>query len=138
MRGNILEYSQHQDTGIISGQDGNRYNFSRSNIRTGSAPLKGALVDFEPSEGVATDIVYIITKGTSSTSRAVYIILALFFGLLGVHNFYAGRTTWGIILLLNTLLLTWFLVGANLAVAAIIILIEIIGVSTDGKGRPMT
>ena len=40
-------------------------------------------------------------------SRLVYIILAIFLGGFGVHNFYAGYTKNAVIQLLLTLLLGW-------------------------------
>lgn len=70
----------------------------------------------------------------SSKSRAAYIVLALIFGLLGVHNFYAGRSGAGIIQLLLTLLGGWL--AFPLVIVAIWVIIEIIVVNTDGRGIP--
>lgn len=138
MRGNILEYSKLEDKGTISGQDGKRYSFVRANIRTGSLPLKNALVDFEPSEGTATDIVYIITKGKSSVSRGTYIILGIFFGLLGIHNFYAGRNMIGFIQLFCAVFIGW-LTGFILSFGvAVWVLVELFTVTHDGSGRQMS
>ena len=64
-------------------------------------------------------------------SRTVYIILAIFLGGLGVHNFYAGRTGIGVAQLLITIfscgtipIWLWALVEACI-------------VTTDGNGIPM-
>ena len=40
---------------------------------------------------------------THAKSRGVYIILGLFFGCLGIHNFYAGRNGVGVAQLLITI-----------------------------------
>ena len=70
----------------------------------------------------------------SSKSRVVYIVLALIFGLLGVHNFYAGRTGSGIAQLLLTLTIGWLAVP--IVIVAIWVLVEILSVNTDGRGIP--
>lgn len=68
-------------------------------------------------------------------SRAAYIILGIFVGLLGIHNFYAGRTTVGVIQLLITLLLGW--VGLGVVIVSFWVFIEFFAVRTDGHGVPM-
>lgn len=69
-------------------------------------------------------------------SRGVYIILGLFFGCLGIHNFYAGRLGVGLAQLLITLVLGWFVVG--LVITAIWAIIELFMVKADGAGDPMS
>lgn len=44
-------------------------------------------------------------------SRGIYIVLGLFFGLLGVHNFYAGYFGRGIAQFLTVVILGWFTIG---------------------------
>lgn len=84
-------------------------------------------------------------------SRLIYILLGIFLGSLGIHNFYAGRTAPGVAQLLITLVVTpvvfcagffVFVIGA--AVAAIPyfgvyvwVLVEIVTVDRDGSGRRM-
>lgn len=71
-----------------------------------------------------------------SKSRLVYILLALFLGGLGVHNFYAGRTSAGLCQLLITLFLGWLVVPA---IAVFVwLIVDICTVTTDGSGRRMT
>lgn len=65
-------------------------------------------------------------------SRGIYIILGLFFGLLGIHNFYAGRHGIGVAQLLTVAILGWFVIG--IVVVAIWVLIELFTVKTDGAG----
>lgn len=68
----------------------------------------------------------------SAKSRGIYIILGLFFGLLGIHNFYAGRLGVGVAQLLVTVILGWFVVG--IFITAIWVLIELFTVTKDGAG----
>jgi TM2 domain-containing membrane protein YozV len=74
----------------------------------------------------------------SLRSRVVYIVLAFFFGTLGIHNFYAGRTGSAIVqlvLMLVGLATAVLLVG--FAVIAFVLfwnLVEIFFVTRDGEG----
>jgi len=65
----------------------------------------------------------------------VYILLALFLGLLGIHDFYAGHIGSGVFFLLVTLLLGWLVVP--LGICAFIIFIELFTVTTDGHKQKM-
>lgn len=71
----------------------------------------------------------------SAKSRGVYIILALFFGFLGVHNFYAGYLGRGLMQLLTVLILGWFVVG--FVIVFIWIVIECFTVTHDAAGDKM-
>lgn len=79
--------------------------------------------------------VVVVQQGPApvAKSRTIYVILAFFFGGLGIHNFYAGRTGCGIAQLLITLLSCGFLSG----IVWIWVLIEMFVVTRDGKGVPM-
>ena len=68
-------------------------------------------------------------------SRGVYIILGLFFGLLGIHNFYAGYNGRAIAQLLITVFTFWLI--APLVIVGIWVLVEIITVNKDARGNPM-
>jgi len=67
-------------------------------------------------------------------SRIIYVILALFLGALGIHNFYAGRTTQAIVQLLITLLIGWLILP--LFVVFIWVLVDICAVDRDSMGVP--
>lgn len=67
-------------------------------------------------------------------SRAIYITLAFFLGLLGVHNFYAGHRTVACIQLTITLLLGWFVVP--LLIMIIWVIRDIFQIKKDGLGIP--
>ena len=68
-------------------------------------------------------------------SRAAYIILGLFLGGLGIHNFYAGHNGRGIAQLLLTLFTAWLCFPIILIWGWIII--EVIVTTTDGYGRKL-
>lgn len=70
-----------------------------------------------------------------SKSRAAYIVLGLFLGGLGIHNFYAGHTSRGVIQLLLNLFLFWTIIVP--VGIGIWVLIEVIAVDSDGYGYRM-
>ena len=68
-------------------------------------------------------------------SRIAYILLALFLGGLGIHNFYAGYTGKGVAQLLMSLLLFWTIV---VPIGVFIwIIVEIVTVDRDSNGVMM-
>lgn len=68
-------------------------------------------------------------------TRVAYILLGLFLGGLGIHNFYAGYHGRGIAQLLITLLLGWLIIGV--VITGLWALIEVITVDTDATGVRM-
>jgi TM2 domain-containing membrane protein YozV len=66
--------------------------------------------------------------------RVAYVLLGVFLGLLGVHNFYAGYTGRAVAQLLVTLLVGWLVVP--LLAVAIWNVVEVVTVTQDGKGVP--
>jgi len=70
---------------------------------------------------------------TVRKSRTVYILLAVFFGFLGIHDFYAGYPGFGTCYLLLTIFTGWLVIP--LFVMAIVLLIEIFAVTKDGRGN---
>lgn len=75
-------------------------------------------------------------------ARSTYILLALFFGMFGIHNFYIMRTGCGLTQLLATLscgllmAFTPYMVFA-LVFVAVWVLIEAVVITTDADGRPL-
>lgn len=74
-------------------------------------------------------------------SRLTYILLALFLGGLGVHNFYAGRNNIAIAQLLINLI-SWPLILVFIGCMTVFIpgiwaIVDIIVVDRDGQGRRM-
>ncbi len=70
----------------------------------------------------------------TAKSRGIYIILGIFLGALGVHNFYAGYYARGAVKLALMVVFTNLLVGAFVAIWAIA---EIITTKTDANGDPL-
>jgi len=66
-------------------------------------------------------------------SRVAYILLGIFLGLLGIHNFYAGRTYRGLGQLLTTLLAGWLFIP--LIGVWIWSIVDICALTTDGDGK---
>jgi TM2 domain-containing membrane protein YozV len=75
--------------------------------------------------------------GVMPKQRIAYILLGLFIGTLGVHNFYAGYNGKAIAQLLITLLVGWWLILPLIGVW-IWNLVEICTVDHDANGYPMT
>lgn len=69
-------------------------------------------------------------------NRTTYILLALFFGFFGIHNFYAGYKGRGMTYLLITLLTGWMIVP--LVCLGTWILFEMYAVTIDAQGRPFS
>jgi TM2 domain-containing membrane protein YozV len=98
MRGKVLSFNG--SGGLISGDDGNRYGFAVSDLQGGAVYVAaGSTVDFEISDGRAVDV-YIISAAVGDKNRYVAAVLAFLFGCLGLHKFYLGKTTAGIIMLI--------------------------------------
>jgi len=68
-------------------------------------------------------------------ARVAYVLLGLFLGGLGIHNFYAGYHGRAVAQLVITLLLGWLFIG--LLITGLWALIEIITVDTDAAGVRM-
>ena len=70
-------------------------------------------------------------------SRVTFVLLGLFLGCLGIHNFYAGYSGKGVAQLLITFFLGWVF-GLGFFITWIWAFIEIIAVSTDAQGVRMS
>lgn len=70
---------------------------------------------------------------SSNKSRTAYVLLGLFLGCLGIHNFFAGYTGKAIAQLLISLLIGWLIIP--LIVVSIWVLIEICTVTQDAQGN---
>lgn len=88
MKGTVLDYNSNSSTGIISGSDGNRYEFDKIDWRDNSLPKKDQEVDFTflSEEAKAKDIFVITNKEEENTSLIlglVAIAITFFFGFIG-------------------------------------------------------
>ncbi|HWU48348.1 MAG TPA: TM2 domain-containing protein [Asticcacaulis sp.] len=122
MRGKVLSFNG--SSGLISGDDGQRYSFNASDLMGGAVYVAaGSTVDFEPAGNAATSV-YVIAQALGEKNKWVAAILAFLLGTLGVHKFYLGKTNAGIIMLLMGTV-GWILVLPGLA-ACFIAFIETI------------
>jgi TM2 domain-containing membrane protein YozV len=116
MRGKVLSFNG--SSGLISGDDGQRYSFNASDLMGGAVYVAaGSTVDFEPA-GTSAVSVYVIAQALGEKNKWVAAILAFLLGPLGVHKFYLGKTNAGIIMLLMGTI-GWILVVPGLAVCFI-------------------
>ena len=67
-------------------------------------------------------------------ARVVYIMLGIFFGIFGIHNFYANRAAPGLGQLLVTIFLGWL--GYPLLLVWIWAIVECCTIKADGRGTP--
>ena len=75
-------------------------------------------------------------ENQSGKSRFVFILLALFLGLLGIHQFYIGHIFRGILHLLLLIFLGWTIVVP--LIQAVSILFEIIFTTKDCDGNRLS
>ena len=109
MKGKVLDFNLQSGEGVISGADGERYSFTNAEWKSNDVhPAKDVEVDFAVTEGAATSIYAeapaVAAAPTGDKSKIVAGILALFLGAFGVHKFYIGCTTAGVIMLVVWLL----------------------------------
>ncbi|WP_353428872.1 TM2 domain-containing protein [Paracoccus denitrificans] len=107
MRGSVLDFDPRSGSGIISGGDGVRYTFKGVDVQNNFEKIRaGVNVDFEAVEDQATAIYPVAPSAgqVGEKSKVAAGLLALFLGGLGIHKFYLGQTTAGIIMLLVSVL----------------------------------
>jgi cold shock CspA family protein len=96
MRGKVLSYDDYTGSGLISGDDGVRYTFTRGGLMGGAREaFAGQQVDFEIADGVASNIY--ITSGaplnlSGDKNKIVAALLAFFLGWItfGIIPFIVG------------------------------------------------
>lgn len=106
MRGRILGYDGRTGEGQISGEDGERYPFTVTEWKQPRPPAQGEAVDFESDAGTARSIYRLSGGGAAlagDKNKIVAALLAFFLGGLGIHKFYLGKNTAGIVMLLCSL-----------------------------------
>lgn len=120
MRGQILGVDVRTGEGQLSGDDGRRYRFEPADWAHRGEPAVGLQVDFEPEDLRARSIFPLPGQQTAlatapaaaavarrgrrgERNKIVAALLAFFLGWFGVHRFYLGRNTSGIVMLVLTL-----------------------------------
>jgi len=98
MRGKILDYNIQESKGVILSDNGTRYNFLVAQWKGNKAPAINQIVDFAVN-GDDAEAIYLQQNEEGAKSKIVAGILALFLGGFGVHKFYLGCKTAGIIML---------------------------------------
>jgi TM2 domain-containing membrane protein YozV len=71
------------------------------------------------------------TAIVGSKSKVLSIVLALFLGCFGVHNFYLGYTTRGIAQLVASIISLFFTGGFGNLIIGIWVLVEVVLIATD-------
>lgn len=78
----------------------------------------------------------------SDKSRIVYVLLGLFLGWLGAHNFYIGRAGRGVgqlLMFFVGLITLYFLVGGlMLFILSLWVLVDICSVTQDSEGKTLS
>lgn len=123
MRGQVLGVDTRTGDGIVTGEDGRRYNFKPLDWAARGEPSVGMEVDFETHESRALSIFPV--PGTSpppmvapgrpepdsgDRNRYIAALVAFLIGPLGIHRFYLGRTGSGIAMILLSCTLVGLLV----------------------------
>ena len=102
MNGQILDYSAQTNSGLIAGDDGNRYSFVGTEWKDQAIPNRGMRVDFEAQGGDAVAIYRAVSASGggiggalegvmgSEKTKVVAGLLGIFLGWAGVHKFYLG------------------------------------------------
>lgn len=124
MKGTILEYNEANRTAVISGDDGQRYTMNMSEWKPSTLPKSGMAVDFS-NNGTEATAVYAQQAETKSEKRIISALLAFFLGAFGVHKFYLGYKTQGLIMLLVSIF-GFILMGLPTLIIGIIAFIEFI------------
>lgn len=129
MRGKVIHYDWSTNTGIISGDNGNRYYFVKESWKDNQEPVRGMVVDFvvydtDKAEEIIT-LRYI--SSDESADWLVTLLLCIFLGAFGVHRFYTKQIGIGILQLLTA-------GGCGIWVIIDVILI-VTDTYRDGNGR---
>lgn len=123
MRGKILDFNIQESKGIILSDDGSRYNFSTSQWHGTKSPTINQIVDFTINAEDAESIYLQQSSVSGEKSKIVAGLLAFFLGGFGVHKFYLGCTTSGIIMLV-VFLFGFIIIGIPSLIIALIAFIE--------------
>lgn len=101
MKGKILDFNTDNRTGLVSGDDGSRYQLEIGSWKGANLPRPGTAVDFTVNGENAQDVYPDISSASPASSKKIAAALfAFFLGSFGAHKFYLGYKKQGIIMLL--------------------------------------
>ena len=95
VKGRVLDYDWKTNTGMISGEDGFRYQFGSSDWNSEQTPRVGATVDFVANDDKAVEVYLVTTRtvsaiGGTDSKRLIAGILGILIGVWGIHKFVLG------------------------------------------------
>lgn len=125
MKGKVLDFNEASRSGVISGDDGNRYNFTVADWKGAALPLAGNTVDFSINGAIAEAIYADSAASSDSSKKITAALLAFFLGVFGAHKFYLGYKKQGFIMLL-VFLFGFILLAIPSMVIGIIAFVEFI------------
>ncbi|MEF3698963.1 TM2 domain-containing protein [Desulfolutivibrio sp.] len=123
MKGRVLSWDGSTKSGVISGEDGQRYGFSLADWKSGESPVAGVEADFVPREGAASEIFLLASASTAGPNKVIAALLAFFLGGFGIHKFYLGYKKQGLIMLL-VFLFGFILAGIPSMIIGLVSLVE--------------
>ncbi len=128
MKGQILDFTVQSNSGLITGTDGNRYEFTGAEWRSASSPTRGMNVDFDPDGKLAKAIYISVGAATpGSKSKVAAGVFGILLGGIGIHKFYLGFTGPGLVFLLTNTIgfaVTWLFLFIPNIILGVIALVE--------------
>lgn len=125
MKGKILDFNEESRSGVISGDDGNRYTFEVKEWNGSILPKAGNKVDFA-CKGENAEAIYAESfSGGGASKKLTAALFAFFLGAFGAHKFYLGYSKQGVIMLL-VFIFGFILLGLPSMIIGIIAFIEFI------------
>ena len=109
MTGHILDISLQENSGVISGSDGVRYHFDRSDWRGDRLPARGMTVNFEAEGNCARNAYPALSSRAGQKSRIATGWLAIIVGGFGIHKFYLGFIGPGLVYVFTNIIGVCFL-----------------------------
>jgi TM2 domain-containing membrane protein YozV len=97
-RGKVASYDDALARGMISGDDGRQYVFTRGDLTGGVRyALPGEEVLFSPTADEARDVMILPSASPTSKSKWIAALCAIVGGWFGLHKFYLGRGGAGVL-----------------------------------------
>lgn len=125
MKGKVLEYNEETRKGLISGDDGNRYQVDIREWKGTAIPRAGTKVDFAVDGENAEAVFLDGAARDTELKKIIAAVLAFFLGGFGVHKFYLGYNKEGVIMLV-VFLFGFILMGIPSLIIGVIAFVEFI------------